>query len=93
MLLLYVDDVFLTEKVELIKFARRRLVAEFEIKDLGMVFSKHGGVAECGWNLPWTRQVCIRDPEEVWDDGMQGHDHTYCWIHLPPHTLFLVKLA
>ena len=22
-------------------------------------------------------QVCSRDPEEVQDDGMQGHDHTY----------------
>ena len=29
MLLLYVDDLFLTEKVELIKVTRRRLVAEF----------------------------------------------------------------
>ena len=25
----------------------------------------------------WTREVCIRDPEEVQDDGLQGHDHTY----------------
>ena len=25
----------------------------------------------------WTRKVCSRDPEEVQDDGMQGHDHTY----------------
>ena len=22
-------------------------------------------------------EVCSRDPEEVWDDGLQGHDHTY----------------
>ena len=41
------------------------------------LFSRHGGVAECGWNLPRTRQVCSRDPEEVQDDGLQGHDHTY----------------
>ena len=39
--------------------------------------SMHGGVVECGWNLPWTREVCSRDPEEVQDDGLQGHDHTY----------------
>ena len=57
MLLLYVDDLFLIERVELIKVARRRLAAEFEIKDLGMVLSKHGGVEECEWNLPWTREV------------------------------------
>ena len=37
MLLLYVDDLSLTEKVELIKVARRRFVTEFEMKYLGMV--------------------------------------------------------
>ena len=43
------------------------------------LFSRHGGVAECGWNLPWTREVCSRDPEEVQDDGL--HDHTYGTEH------------
>ena len=37
MLLLYVDDLFLTRKEELIKDTRRRLAAEFEIKELGMM--------------------------------------------------------
>ena len=37
MLLLYVDDLFLTGKEELIKDARRRLATEFEMKDLGMI--------------------------------------------------------
>ena len=37
--------------------------------------SRYGGVAEYRWNLPWTREVCSRDPEEIWDDGL--HDHTY----------------
>ena len=32
---------------------------------------------KCGWNLPVTRKVCSRDPEEVQDDGLQGHEHTY----------------
>ena len=36
-LLLYVDDLFLTGKQEFIRDARRRLVFEFEIKDLGMM--------------------------------------------------------
>ena len=36
-LLLYVDDLFLTEKVELTKVARRRLAVEFEMKDLDMM--------------------------------------------------------
>ena len=35
-LLLYVDDLSLTEKVELIKIARR-LATEFEMKNLGMM--------------------------------------------------------
>ena len=37
MLLLYVDDLFLTGRVELIKAARRILAAKFEMKDLGMM--------------------------------------------------------
>ena len=37
MLLLYVDDLFLTRKEELIKVARRRLAVEFEMKDLDMM--------------------------------------------------------
>ena len=32
---------------------------------------------ECGWNIPGTREVYSIDPEEVQDDGMEGHDHTY----------------
>ena len=28
-------------------------------------------------NLPWSREVCSGDPEEVQDDGLQGHDYTY----------------
>ena len=25
----------------------------------------------------WIGEVCSRDPEEVQDDGLQGHDYTY----------------
>ena len=28
-------------------------------------------------NIPQTREVCSRDPKEVQDDGLQGHDYTY----------------
>ena len=41
------------------------------------LLSRHGGVVGCRWNLLGTREVCSRDPEEVRDDGLQGHDHTY----------------
>ena len=34
-------------------------------------------MVECGLNIPGTREVCSRDPEEVQDDGLQGHDHTF----------------
>ena len=79
MLLLYVDDLFVTSMDGLIADTKRKLVAKFEMKDLDMMhyFFRHGGVAECGWNIRWTRELCSRDPEEVWDDGMQGHDNTY----------------
>ena len=36
-LLLYVDDLFLAGGEELIKYEKRRLVVEFEMKDLGMM--------------------------------------------------------
>ena len=35
--MLYVDELFLTGKEELIGDVRRRLVVEFEIKELGMM--------------------------------------------------------
>ena len=41
------------------------------------LFSRHGGVEDCGQNLPRTREVCSRDLEEVQNDGLQVHDHTY----------------
>ena len=41
------------------------------------LFFRHGGVVEYGWNLPRTREVWSKYLEEVWDNGMQGHDHTY----------------
>ena len=50
MLLLYVDDLFLTKKEELIKVAKRRLAAKFEMKDLDMIHYFLG--MEVWQNLP-----------------------------------------
>ena len=79
-LLLYVDDLFVTGEDELIADMKRKLAAKFKMKDLGMydaLIFRHGGVAESRWNLPGTGEVCSRDTEEVRDDGLQGHGHTY----------------
>ena len=56
------------------------------------LFSRHGGVAEYRWNLPWTREVCSRDPKEIWDDGMQGYGHTY-GIKLEAIKQFFIKFS
>ena len=40
-------------------------------------FFSHGGVVDYRWNIPSTREVCSRDPENIWDDGLQGYGHTY----------------
>ena len=46
----------LDRKDELIKFSRRRLVAEFYMKDLGRMHYVLGMEV-------WIREVCSRDPE------------------------------
>ena len=78
-LLLYVDDLFVTGMDELITDTKRKLATKFEMKELGMMHYFLGMEVwqKCGWNLPQTREVCSRDPEEVWDDGMQSYGHTY----------------
>ena len=76
MLLLYVDDLFLTEKRNSLKLQEGDLLPN-EGLSYDALLSRHEGVAECGWNFPRTREVCSRDPEEVQDDGLQGHDHTW----------------
>ena len=79
MLLLYVNDLFLKGKEELFKYCKKETCCRVQDEVLGYdaLLSRHGGVAECRWILPWTREVCSGDPEEVRDDGLQGHDHTY----------------
>ena len=67
-LLLHVDDLFLIGKEELIKVARTILDSKFEMKDLDMMHYFLG--IEVWQNLPRTREVCSRDPEEVHNDGL-----------------------
>ena len=75
MLLLYANGLCMTEKRNSLKLQRRRLAAEFEMKDLDMMHYFLG--MEVWNNLHGTKEVCSRDPKEVHDDGLQGHDHIY----------------
>ena len=64
---------------ELISDMKRKLVVELKMKELGMMHYFLG--MEVWHNADGIflekREVCSRDPEEVWDDGLQGHNHTY----------------
>ena len=77
MLLLHVDDLFLTGKEEIIKVARRILAVEFEMKDLDMMHYFLGMEVWQDVDGISLGQGKYADPEEVQDDGLQGHDHTY----------------
>ena len=79
MLLLYVDDLFVTGMDGLITDTKRKLATEFEMKDLGMMHQFLGMEVWQSADGIFLRQreVCSRDLEEVWDDGMQSHGHTY----------------
>ena len=66
-LLLYVDDLFLTSEDELIVDAKRRLATKFRdirLRDDALLL-RHGCVAECEWDLPWSREVCSGDFEGI----------------------------
>ena len=67
MLLLYVDDLFLIGKEELIKYARRRLATEFKMKYLGIMdyFLGMELWQKANEIFPWSRKVCSGDFEEI----------------------------
>ena len=71
-ILLYVDDLFLTKKQELIKVTRRRHVTEFEMKDFVMIRYFLGMKV---WET--VDGISLGNPKQVRDDGKKGHDHTY----------------
>jgi hypothetical protein len=62
-LVLYVDDLFLTGVEKLIASCKRDLASEFEMKDIGFDALLLGieGVAAVGRDLPRTWEVCSRD--------------------------------
>ena len=78
MLLLYVDDRFVIGMDGLIPDMKRKIAVEFEMKDLGMMHYFLGmEVWQSTDGIFHGQEVCNRDPEEVWDDGLQDYGHTY----------------
>jgi hypothetical protein len=71
-LLLYVDDLFLTGDEKLITECKRKLATEFEMKDLGMMHYFLG--LEVWQKLDEIflvpRKICCRDSEEIQNDGL-----------------------
>jgi hypothetical protein len=78
-LLLYVDDLFLTGEEKLIVEYKQRLAAEFEMKDLGLM---HYFLGLEVWQSPEriflkTGEVHGRNPEEIRHARMQVHEYTH----------------
>ena len=69
-LVLYVDDLFLTGDERLIDDCKSNLAIEFEMKDLGLMhyLLRIGGLAERRVLLHWTGEVCSGDLEKIQDD-------------------------
>ena len=75
-LVLYVDDLFLTGDERLIGDCKSNLAMEFEM-DLGLMRYFLGVEVWQRWMLIHrTGEVCSRDPEEIQDGGLQAYVHT-----------------
>ena len=75
-LVLYVDDLFLTSDEQLINGCKRELTSEFKMKDLELMHY-FLGLAKTRWDLPDTRKVCSGYLAEIWDARHQVHERTY----------------
>jgi len=76
-LLLYVDDLFLTGNEKQIMESKKKLAEEFEMKDLGLMHYFLGlGVWQSLEGI-FLNQGKYRDIEEIQYVGMQSHGHTH----------------
>ena len=64
-LVLYVDDLFLTRSSRLQEESSHRV--RHEGSGTNALFPKVGSLAAERRNLPWAREICYRDPEKVRD--------------------------
>ena len=76
-LLLHVDDLFLTGNEKQIMESKKKLAEEFEMKDLGLM---HYFLGQGVWKRSegiFINQGKYRDIEEIQYVGMQSHGHTH----------------
>eukprot|EP00253_Pinus_taeda_P013445 PITA_13445 len=75
-LVLYVDDLFLTGSSRLIEDCKKNLATEFDMKDLGRMQCflglELGSLAVERINLPWARKVCYRNSEKGKEIKLSG---------------------
>ena len=78
-LVLYVDELFLTGDEELIDQCKGELTFEFEMKDLRLMHYFLGLEVwkNPGDSLPDTRKVCSGYLADIWDAELQVHDRTH----------------
>ena len=78
-LLLYVDDLFITKGEHLIEACKKDLASKFEMPDLGSMHYYLGMEVqqENGHVFPGERKICCRYSEEIPDGGVQAHVHTH----------------
>jgi hypothetical protein len=69
-LILYVDDIFLTEDEGLIAWCKRELISEFEMNRPDALLPRIGSVAKTGRDISGTRKIHSECVKEVWYDGL-----------------------
>ena len=72
-LVLYVDDLFLTGADPLIHQCKRKLAAEFEMKDLGLtdaLLPRPRGLVETWRDFPFLRKIHCEASEKIWYGGL-----------------------
>jgi hypothetical protein len=78
-LILYVDDLFITGVEDLIAECKLGLASEFEMSDIEFdaLFYGYGGMAGGGSYLPWTGEVCCRYFDQVSNGRLQAYVYSH----------------
>jgi hypothetical protein len=77
-LILYVDDLFITRAKDLIVECKLGLASEFEMSDwIDALLPGYGGMAGGGSHISRAGEVCSRYFEQISDGGLQTYVYTY----------------